>query len=84
MRAMSSFRDAVERGLLFIDREAVLRLIVFHVPIDIDNAFGLFEQIAHLPRQRDASLDIRAVNFGDQRFEHRRARRHFATLIRAP
>ena len=33
------------RRLFLVDRQAVLRLIVFDVPIDVHHAFGLLEQI---------------------------------------
>ena len=74
------FGNAVEGGLLLIHEKAVLRLIVFHVPIDVHDALGLLEQIAHLPRQSDTAFHRRAVDLGDQRFEHRRSGRHFGHL----
>ncbi len=64
-------------AFLSVDDQAVLRLIVFYVPIDVDDTLGLLEQIPDLPRQCDPSFHARAVHFGDQGFEHRRAGRHF-------
>src|SRR5713101_2283687 len=39
--------DAVDGGFFRVDRQAVLGLIVLHVPIDVDHALGLPEQIAY-------------------------------------
>jgi hypothetical protein len=37
------FGDAVDGNLFLVDRQAVFRLIVFNVPVDIDNTFRLSE-----------------------------------------
>ena len=72
--------DAVERGFLAVQTDGVLRLIVFHVPVDIDHAGGLLEDVANLPRDVDLAVLRGAVDLGDQGFEHRRAGRHFGDL----
>src|SRR5262249_16950959 len=72
--------DAVERSLLAVDQDAVLRLIVFHMPVDIDHAFSLLEDLANLARDLNLAPLRRAINLGDHGFEHRRAGRYFGHL----
>jgi len=72
--------DAVELGLLAVDQDAVLRLIVFHMPVDIDHAFSLLEDLANLARDLNLAPLRRAINLGDHGFKHRRAGRHFGDL----
>ena len=72
--------DAVERRFLAVQTNGVLRLIVFHIPVHIDHAGGLLEDVANLPRDLDLAVLRGAVNFGNHSFEHRRAGRHFGDL----
>jgi hypothetical protein len=48
--------DPVQRGLLLVDDQAIFRLIIFDVPIDVHNAVSLLEQVAHAPGQLVESL----------------------------
>ncbi len=48
--------DAVESGYLAVETDAVLRLIVFYVPIDIDHASGFLEDVANLPGDIDLTV----------------------------
>ena len=71
---------AVERSLLLIDDESVLRLIVLDIPVHVDDAVGPLHDLANLLRDRDVARVVRAVNLGDERLEHRRARGHLRHL----
>jgi phosphoglycerate dehydrogenase-like enzyme len=46
--------DAVQRGLFLVDGEAVLRLVVFHVPVDVHYAVGSLPEIANAARNGDS------------------------------
>ena len=67
----------VDGSLFLVDRQAVFRLIVFNVPVDIDNTFRLFEQAANLAGQCNPPVHTRAIDFGNQRLKNRRAGRNF-------
>ncbi len=72
--------DAVQRGLFLIDDQTLAGLIVLDVPIDIDDAVGLFEDVADLARDAVLALLRGPVDLGDQRLQHRRTGRHFGDL----
>ena len=72
--------DAVQRGLLFVHQQAILGLVVFHVPIHVHHAVGALPQVADAPRDSDPLLERRPVDLRHQRFEHRRPGRHFRHL----
>ena len=74
------FGDAVERGLLFVHQQAVLRLVVLHVPVHIHHAIGALPQIANLSGDADAALLRRPVDLGHQRLQHGRTGRHLGHL----
>ena len=68
--------DSVEGGLLFVDHEALLGMGVLEIPVDVDHAGRAHEDVAHRSREALAGSGVRRVRLGDQRLEHRRARRH--------
>ena len=74
------FGDAVERGLLFVHEEAILRLVVLHVPIHVHHAIGAFPQVANLSGDTDAALLRRSVDLGHQGLKNRRTGRHLGHL----
>ena len=69
--------DAVQRGLFLVDDEARLRLVGLDIPIDVHDARRVLENVAHLAGERVAVVFVRAVDFRDERLQHRRAGRHF-------
>ena len=66
-------RNPRHGGLETVDVESHLGLIVFDVPVDIDNAPGFIEHVPDLPRQFDLAVVIRPVDFRNQGLKHRRA-----------
>ena len=69
--------DAVQRGLFLVDDEARLRLVGLDIPVHVHDAGRAFENVAHLAGERVAVGLGRAVDFGDERLQHRRTGRHF-------
>ena len=79
--------DAVQRGLLVVDdAAAILRLVVFDVPVDIHHAVGVFSNmIADLcARCAMRPCCVGAVDLGDQRLSTGGPGGTSATLMRAP
>ena len=68
--------DAVERGLFLVDVEEETRLVFLAIPVDIDDSGRLLEDAFHLASEGLARGPILPVDFGDERLQHRRPRRH--------
>ena len=66
--------NAVQRRLLLIDLEAVPRLVVLDVPVDVDHPVGLRQDLLDPARHLDLPWVVGAVHLGHQRLEHRRPR----------
>ena len=72
--------DAIGGCLGFIDAIAAAGLIVFAVPIDIDDAVGVFEDAHDFAGNTIAAGGVGPIDFGDQCLQDWRAGRHFGHL----
>ena len=72
--------NPVQRSLVEIDLQVVLHLRIFDVPVHVHHAGRGLEDLLDLLRHLDLLLVVRAVHFGDQRFQHRRTGRHLGDL----
>jgi hypothetical protein len=68
--------DAVQGRLLLVDDQALLRVRVLEVPVDVDDARGLGEDLPYGLGQLLSRGRIRRIDLGDQRLEHRRSGRY--------
>src|SRR5579872_74854 len=75
-----SRRNPMKSSLVQIDLNVVLGLGIFYVPVNIDNTWRVLEDLLDLACQRKAPTIVRAIDFGHQCLQHRRARRNFADL----
>ncbi len=70
----------MQRGLLLVDLDPVLRLRIFHVPIHIDDVRCLLKDLLDLSGDINLASSIGTVDFGHQRLHNGRARRNLAYL----
>ena len=71
---------ALQRRFVEIDFQIVLRLRIFHVPVDVHHARRLLKNLFYFCRQFHLALVVGAVDLRDERLEDRRAGRNFRHL----
>ncbi len=73
-------RHAEQRRLAAIDLHNQVPRPRFDAVIDVDDVVGGLEQVSQLAGDRLLPCVVGAVDFGDDRCLHRRARRYFDNL----
>ena len=68
--------DAVYSCFFFVDLKAVFCLVVLDIPVDVDDAVGLFEDAANIPGDLDLSFIGGAVDLGNDGLKNGRAGRN--------
>ena len=74
--------DAVEFERLLVDREAQALGRLAETVVDVDDEIDRLERLAHFRGERAAARRVRAIDFGEQRREHRRPGRNLDHLER--
>ncbi len=72
--------DSVKGSLFFINHKIDQGLLIFHVPIDVHHPRGIFKNLDHFLGNLALAVIVRAVNFRNQRGQHRRTGWHLGDL----
>ena len=69
--------DAGERGLFLVDVKQDALLVFLAIPVDIDHALGVAENLADLGGERLTLRTVAAIDLRDERLQNRRTGRDF-------